>query len=348
MSNDEELTGAQKESLQEALLRAYPTPANVKELFTTRLEQNFDAITGQGPLRVRILEAIEMAEAQGWTDTLVRKAYEKNPGNPYLKRFFATYDGSIQRELSRNKSSLEKLFNETGQITDFLPFRERLEKIERQVGRVEVDGSPRGTAFLIADDLVITNYHVIENQNVAAMSVRFDFKKLSDGTTINSGKVYKVAGNVVDQSPYSSIDLSYPRTGEAPESMLDYAVLRLDGKAGQEPIGSGKRELVKPFAGGAPSNGIMVIAQHPLGEPLGLAFGAILGVNGKGTRTTYTVDTQSGSSGSPCFDFKLNLIALHHGGDPRIRQRAEFNEGIPIDMIRRQLKPETRAALGWT
>ena len=58
-------------------------------------------------------------------------------------------------------------------------------------------------------------------------------------------------------------------------------------------------------------------------------------MNANRSRVRYSTNTESGSSGSPCFDQNWNLVALHHGGDPNfdVGHRPEFNEGIPVDAI---------------
>jgi hypothetical protein len=109
-----------------------------------------------------------------------------------------------------------------------------------------------------------------------------------------------------------------------------------------------KRGFIKPLAGSPPADGILFIVQHPLGDPLQVAFDVILGLNANATRMTYKTDTQVGSSGSPAFDRDWQLIALHHGGDPRIAVRGEFNEGIPMETIRANLRPEIKALVGWS
>jgi V8-like Glu-specific endopeptidase len=50
---------------------------------------------------------------------------------------------------------------------------------------------------------------------------------------------------------------------------------------------------------------------------------------------TYRTNTLGGSSGSPCFNADLELIALHHGSDPDFHpaHTPEYNEGIPFDTI---------------
>jgi hypothetical protein len=78
---------------------------------------------------------------------------------------------------------------------------------------------------------------------------------------------------------------------------------------------------------------VIFILQHPKGGPLKLAVGAVDKLNANHTRLRYDTKTDSGSSGSPCLDAKLNLVALHHGGDPDTTRLAKYNQGIPIDKI---------------
>ena len=54
-------------------------------------------------------------------------------------------------------------------------------------------------------------------------------------------------------------------------------------------------------------------------------------------RLRYDTDTLPGSSGSGVFDQRLDLVALHHAGDPSSKMQARYNEGIPIGKIVGQL-----------
>lgn len=339
-----ELTGAEFEALQQALMSAFPTPDKLRQMVRRKLNRNLDAFT-DGPLEKRAFELVEAAESEGWTRELIEGARAENKGSPALKHFRLDYLGSVQRCLS--KGELERIVRASGQFEDIVAWREKLAQIELQVCRLELPSRPVGTGFLVADDVVLTNYHVVEGQDVSMMSARFDHKVLADGTTINSGHVCKVAGPVIDQSPYSPFDLTYPRQGLPTTAELDYALLRLDSKPGGDIVAGKRRGVIKPPVGAVPTEGLIFIVQHPLGRPLQIAFDAILNVNKNLTRISYKVDTEGGSSGSPVFDRNWGLIALHHGGDPRMHQQAEFNEGIPIDTIRKNLKPDVKAAIGW-
>jgi V8-like Glu-specific endopeptidase len=95
------------------------------------------------------------------------------------------------------------------------------------------------------------------------------------------------------------------------------------------------------------ADALIVIVQHPKGQPMKVAFDTFIGMNANQTRITYRTNTEEGSSGSPCFDASLNLVALHHSGDPRMHLPADFNEGIPAATLRASLSPEVKALLGW-
>jgi hypothetical protein len=76
----------------------------------------------------------------------------------------------------------------------------------------------------------------------------------------------------------------------------------------------------------------VLIIQHPEGEPLALAIGVVQD-QVTNVRLRYDADTIYGSSGSGVFNQALELIALHHAGDPSSPIRAKYNQGIPIGLI---------------
>jgi hypothetical protein len=254
---------------------------------------------------------------------------------------------------------------------DVSTWRARLGEIESQVCRLEVKtnrGMTCGTGFLLGPGVVITNYHVLDaviageagKSNARARSARctdvvarFDFKKMTTGTVFQ-GTTFGLATDwLVDQSVTSPVDSEVdPKSREPAEDELDYALIRLDGEPGNQPIGaraelgSSKRGWLVPrrerfdFA----ANKALFIVQHPKGEPLKLALDtdASPQVNGNSTRVRYTTNTEPGSSGSPCFSADWELVALHHAGDPDFApfNRPVYNEGIPfvaiLDLLRKR------------
>ena len=68
------------------------------------------------------------------------------------------------------------------------------------------------------------------------------------------------------------------------------------------------------------SDDILLVPQHPDGRSLEVAFGKALEFNTSGTRLRHDVNTEGGSSGSPCFTVSLSPFGLHHasGAGPRL------------------------------
>jgi hypothetical protein len=348
-----ELAGSHQERLSQALLSAFPEVASLRRMVRFKLDRNLDDFT-DGPLRDRVFQLIREAEREGWTHALIQGAAQDNPGNPRLRAFVLEYASSIQREAPGPQ--LEKLIVDTNTFLDPARWRERLEVIERQVCRVEVEGKPVGTGFLVAPDVVLTNHHVVQvviqgSVSPDQLALRFDYKRLEDGSELE-GKVHGLAQDwLLAASPPSPVDVQNPKPHAATTAELDYALLRVKGQPGREALaGTGRpRAWVEvpatdyAFPPGSP----ILIVQHPKGDRLRLAIdtNGIIGVNAARTRVMYRTNTEPGSSGSPCFNQDWTLVALHHSGDPGFP--AQYNEGIPISTLRAHLPDAVRTQLGW-
>jgi hypothetical protein len=253
----------------------------------------------------------------------------------------------------------------TNSFLDVDRWRTRLGETEGQVCRIEIqsnEGTIYGTGFLVGPDAVITNYHVVEaviqgeqghatSQGLRALPgdviLRFDYKRLVDGTTLNPGTTYRLAKDwLIDKSPMSPVDNQpEPKSGVPQLDELDYALLRLGGAPGTAPVGDTPepdaplRKWIEvptqPYYF-QPDTALFIV-QHPQGEPLQLALetNAVIGLNQNHTRVTYRTNTLRGSSGSPCFNSNWELVALHHSGDPNFdpAHKPAYNEGIPSTAI---------------
>ena len=362
-SNTMKLTGQQYQQLTEAILDAFPTLARLAEMVQFRLEKNLYALALGDDLKEIVVKLIRTAEAEGWTNYLIVAARKSNPGNPALlacSQQFGLAPGSPFRP------ELERIIKTTNSFLDVDKWRTKLGQIEAQVCRIEIlsnRGMIYGTGFLLAPDVIITNYHVMEaviegeqgrstNRGISALPrdvvLRFDYKRQADGTTLNPGTIYHLATEnwLVDKSPMSPIDrIPDPKSSSPEPDQLDYALLRVAGIPGNDAIG----DNAEP---GAPSrkwieiptqvphihpNTALFILQHPQGDPLQLALetDAIIGTNANNTRVSYRTNTLPGSSGSPCFNSNWELVALHHSGDPNFdsTHKPVYNEGIPFSAI---------------
>lgn len=352
------LDGKKQAAFEEALLDAFPSKDELARMMQYRLSKNLEAIAMGDNLAIIVFKVIQAAQAQGWLGTLIARTREANPDNPALAAFCQQVGLSPQ---SPENDALERIIVQHNLFLDVNTWRQKLGELENQICRVEVKlsngGTAYGTGFLIGANLLLTNYHVMEAviqrdalqqagqvwaepQNVV---LRFDYKVLS-GSTVNPGSVYQLADDwLVDSSPMSHWDsVAPPKGGDPQPDELDYALLRLQGAPGKDPVGINpqpgafKRGWVKlpkqayPF----PVDSALLILQHPNCAPLKLVLdtNAILGLNGNKTRVTYRTNTEPGSSGSPCFNMNWELVALHHAGDP-VSFAPQYNQGVPIRAI---------------
>ncbi|MFP2933743.1 effector-associated domain EAD1-containing protein [Pyxidicoccus sp. 3LG] len=342
-----ELDGAERDELLRVLASAFPSEEELRRVVVSTRRRELELLARSGSARERVFALVHRAEAEGWIRELVKGAYDALPRHPRLHRFVQAYLASVQRSIPRG--SLERIFGpqRDGGGPDL--WRRRLASIGRQVCRVEPQvGASLGTGFLVAPNVVLTNFHVIENKLLESLRVRFDHKVLPDRTLLQPGTVYRVT-KCLAHSPYSPSDLMHPRPRDATVHELDYAFLQVEAAPGDALVDGEPRgwlelpQTREPFTRGS----LVLVVQHPEGRPMSVALDEFLGVNAARTRVAYRACTEPGSSGAPCFTQDLRLAALHHSGGPRMPSSKGHNEGIPIDTIRDSLSRELLAQLGW-
>jgi hypothetical protein len=273
--------------------------------------------------------------------------------------FTVQQGGETLSSQSTSRGGLERTIRDRIPQLNMAVWRERTTEIEGQVCRIEFDGNAAGTAFLVGPDVVLTNYHVVEallNNLVdwSRVAARFDYKVLktherASGTIVG---LHPTAWNL-DFSPYADCDTRNNGPELPSVDELDYALLRLEKSIGLDEFVPGDSlkprrrgwlslpDRLPPLSAKSP----LIIVQHPDGAPLKLAIDteAFLGFNANQNRMRYTTNTEPGSSGSPVFDFEWNLVALHHLGDPAVgKLSAEFNQGVPVNAIRRRIVEPSR------
>lgn len=327
------LDGPRRQRFCEALLDAFRSRSSLQQMVSFGLNERLNEIAGTGSLKDTVFELIDWAEEQGRTDELLMAARQANGGNSTLL-VFAEEAGFTAIEPSHGQAEL--IVNKAAKFQDVETFLARLRACESAVCRIEIPRSNGiGTGFLVGPDLVMTNYHVMERVIQGAVKqgtvvFRFGYKVAADGLTLQTGHEYGlVAGSgwLLDSSSLSA---------------LDYALVRLAGKAGEDPADGGmtapQRGWLTPekhdFVVGEP----LYVLQHPDAAPLKFADGGVTAVWPAKYRVIYRTNTIPGSSGSPCFDGSWNLVALHHWGDPA------GNRGVIFSAILAQ--PKVSAALG--
>jgi V8-like Glu-specific endopeptidase len=204
---------------------------------------------------------------------------------------------------------------------------EVLLELSRAVARVSGPGG-LGTGFLISEDLLMTNHHVI-GSNEAAKQCTFDFN-------YQLGR----AGIALPVHTARTLDNGLFRTSpmapyNATNDQLDYTIAQLTNV----PKGIAPLRL-RPITVMRDSR--LSIIQHPGGDYKKISIQNNFAEYVDAHVVQYTTSTEPGSSGSPVLSEELEVAAIHHAGgvlpEPATKRRYLRNEGIRISAILNDLR----------
>lgn len=177
------------------------------------------------------------------------------------------------------------------------------------------------TGFLVANDLILTNWHVLEFSPSDDIDANLSDMELYFTRSAQADRVFKLA--VANGSRLALV------TG-SPVAKLDFVLLRI-----AEDVASTLN--VKPISCNAdskpvPHQGIHII-QHPGGGPLMISVdeNGVTGVYPNDGTVQYISKAQGGSSGSPCIDGSRQLVAIHHAA--KSTSFCSIREGIMLSAI---------------
>ena len=337
------LDGSQLKQLNESLVSAFTVNEfdQLLKFYANQTRPNI--VIGENKKDI-VFKVVEAAEMQGWTTDLIQGALLSNPKHQGLRE--ASMHLGVGALVS-SQIELQRIVRPEKGFIDVSVWSSGLTQIEGRVCRIEEGHKALGTGFLVGPELVLTNYHVLKDKidsgaDRGALCCRFDYKKADNGVEVNAGIVFPFDSDwLVDFSPYSRADTTPNSTLLAANDELDYALIRLatpasgravaDSPAGGFTQAGARGYFTRPVPHPEVTNGTtVVIAQHPDGEPLKIAMDSSGITSVMENRYRYSTNTESGSSGSPVFNGMLELIAIHHAGDPNYDRLAHYNQGIPI------------------
>lgn len=320
----------------------------------TQLGQRRDDITLPSNREEMYREIVDYYNRQNRVHELIVVSRTKSPENPRLGRF-AQGVGLAGAYLPavENEEGLERLVRDYLPVPNALDFLTRGAAALRRVCLVSEGDKALGTGFLVGPGVVMTNHHVIEGfMGQSANRPRFTFDFVQEG---GSGTAYESQPDwLLDYSDRVPDDTATLLDGpaDAPEDKLDYAVVRLDGRPGEEAAGGAPRgwftlptEEYKFAAQKA-----LLLYHHAKGKALQLSIDtdSYVAGNVRGTRVWHRSNTEGGSSGSPCFDLEWNPVALHQGYNrlrrPPSMQREPANRAVPLTAVRRLLQKRGKLA----
>ena len=339
-------------ALANMIASVFQNPQELQEFLRDKRQVELKSIVSLNrPMNVVANRVVADANANGWARDLIYEIVDQKPHGERIREFYSTVSVGAQ------SLELEAKIRQSLKYFDVVEFRENLEEIENHVCQISTP-SRFGTGILLAPDIVLTNYHVmmdvIDNPGQAGSVVfKFDFKLLKK-RVLHPGVDLRLAGEdwLVD---YALIGGDNPQADE-----LDYALVRLNKKIGDEPLVKGvpngvlrgwtkiseQPEIPKP-------NSPIFVVQHPAKEdpaepgawqqPLKVAFDSqgFLGFNQNQTRIKYSTNTSGGSSGAPVFNSEWQLVGIHQGGERA--PQPTYNQGIPVSAIVQLLKQRGKA-----
>jgi len=236
-----------------------------------------------------------------------------------------SYRVAIRKTLinPRDGLSMKRIIGES----DLFPisYLEAGVKAGKSVCRIEIRDSigrvlGHGTGFLVAPSLLLTNNHVLDNEDVA----RFSLAQFNCEVDLNlMPRQIKSFRFVPERLFITDVKLDFTLVALETDSadgtkLSEFGFLPLHMETGKALLG----EYVS-------------IIQHPSGAPKVVAIRENRITDIFDDFVNYTTDTMPGSSGSPVLNDEWVIVALHHTGvpDPDDSTKYIANEGIRISSI---------------
>jgi V8-like Glu-specific endopeptidase len=250
----------------------------------------------------------------GHEDDAYLKAFYENQDTDFRNAFSGEADGG-KPEI--DKKQLEKL---TKGKSTLLPvsFLQLGVNASRKVVHIETEAS-YGTGFLLKNNYLLTNNHVIPDKDMALTAkILFNYELPEPGVTVLPAETCRL-------DPDSA-------NGFATSISHDWTVVKLKDFTAEQAKAYGYLELkevkVKP-------DDFVNIIQHPEGRHKQIALYHNMVVMANDSRIQYLTDTLKGSSGSPVFNSQWEVVALHHAGFETSIGGAKqiVNEGININLV---------------
>ena len=273
-----------------------------------QMNQQERLTTGDIPLEIYLRNALLLVSGRDVAETAVRvalsKVVQRGSGAPPLE---AKAMPEIKEKIVHSDDTVTFAFMEAGVKAAAAVMKVRVPRFEGGQPKTK-GGNPVvyvGTGWLVTRDLIVTNHHVVNARydgepNAAAADLRLQ----AQGTVA-------VFDFDADGLPATEVAVT---AVEAWNADLDYALLR---------IPPSKRTPLPRAAAAIQRGGDPVpvnIIQHPGGRSKRYGIRNNLVSSSDATELRYFTDTDGGSSGSPVFNDRWEVVAVHRS--------AVFVEGV--------------------
>ena len=184
-----------------------------------------------------------------------------------------------------------------------------------------------GTGFLIAPNLVLTNYHVVCSENT-------DIQINPSDIVLRFGCFTSTTGDEEKGQTFKLVN-DKPILESSPTNKLDYALLQVEDSIRQA---KDIREAECEFKNLPQKKMALNILQHPEGASMKIAISsnAVANIFPDSGLMQYVTKTSSGSSGSPCFNEDWKVVALHHA--QKATHFGSIREGILLSSIYQEIQ----------
>lgn len=354
------IDGRQRKALRGALREAFPNYEVLRRLGQDQLDFDLNTRThagsGMDTASDEIISEMDQRRGRGGIVQLIEAARAERPEHPLLRQveqsilktadplgdvhLSTTLAPEVAAELA-TRAGLERAIVHAAGFPRYDDFTSRLGAAEFRVCVVDyrrTNGNRIcGTGFLVADDLLMTNHHVID----------FAASEKLAGTAIEL--MFGFRSHEANRTRYTLVQENW-LVAFAPTESLDYAIVRVEGSPGSDPVidkGTVERGNFNLVNNTLEENEPLIILQHPYdsleGGPAPLRLTIGFNMAHKDAKRpfvfSHSANTDEGSSGSPVFSGRMHLIGLHNWGGPN------HNEAIRAGAIRDHLAANGHSAL---
>lgn len=304
---------------------------------------------------------------KGWLERFKNELFNLSQSKPILRRILAG-QMAVDDDGAAEFGALQSLNNKVQPFLNSKSFFDGIEAARYQVCAIWVNSPYRheaeilGSGFLIAPDLVLTAFHVVQDLVVMTQDQPTTMQ-------VQPGSDQKLAFLFDYWAPIAMLEVDKPPLGikvvrpvqdwlkwarpQHPQdglthifgqpsikTYLDCAVIRLAERVGAASAGVGGGRMrgwqVLNGAVRLPQTGAaLALLQHPSGGPQMFDKGDFKDHDPSPARLYYKTNAEGGSSGSPCFDGNPSLIGFHNAGRPKAYSgpTQDCNQGVLITPV---------------
>lgn len=285
----------------------------------------FDAFgSSDDPFHERVGLAFSWAEAEGPLPDLVRDIAKVR----YSKCFL---EAASRIQIHTDAGDLQSIVDPDDPMLHTELFGNGLIDCANQICRVLVDGRPMGTGFLVAPRVVATACHVLDAlidkpgepktwTGLPGTSQRIQFEFGNTLIKVNGQRMRNDTQRILAHESWlisASECHSDERAGRLPSAgntlsgHFDYVLCRLASIVAVDKRGL---DIDREAQFGSVEKEHITVVQHPDGKSMRHHRGEATRIDPPRHRVNHAANTYAGSSGAPCLNDEMKVVAMHQAG----------------------------------